>query len=94
MAAAMANNDTAPVKQKSLKFRMTAHGLTPSLDTCNENEDVELQNSRQMDAESETCCGKCDKEINDFEHGADAVNPTAIACDICKTYFHQQCGGL
>lgn len=35
-------------------------------------------------------CGKCDKVLKESENG----NPRAVVCDICKTKYHQKCGGL
>ena len=37
-----------------------------------------------------TMCGKCDQDIMETSEGC----VQAVICDVCKTFYHQQCGGL
>ncbi len=102
MAASKTNKDRAP-GQKPLKFRITQHGLTPSIDICNKNNSGDNHNGLQVDDfvdEEVNFCGKCDEEIDEFydaemtDDNSQQSTLLAVACDICKTYYHRKCGGL
>ena len=43
------------------------------------------------DHSHDSLCGKCDLEIQDLQQG---YSTTAVVCDICKLYYHQECSGL
>ena len=59
----------------------------------NMNRTYEKPNSRDSQTSAdEGICGKCDREIEDFQPGIGSQ--IAVMCDICRTYYHQKCGGL
>lgn len=75
----------------SLKFKLSRKGLKPILEqSMNLNGNSSMND--EMSDDGRCICGKCDLEIEDFQEGYGS--PSAVTCDICKTYYHQKCGGL
>ena len=90
----MASNvsEIADVSDSQLKFKLSKQGLVP-VNTDNMNRSYEKTNSKDSQmSEDEGICGKCDGEIEDFQPGFGSQK--AVMCDICRTYYHQKCGGL
>ena len=95
MAANLRNSATRHTTNNGdsdLKFKLSKRGLVP-LNRDNymsANESLHIADPTVGDDEG--ICGKCDQEIEDFQPGIG--NDQAVMCDICKTYYHQECGGL
>ena len=71
-------------KQMPLRFTLSQqHGLTPRVVPSDYGDDEQYQNT----------CGKCDQDIVSSSESEDG-HLQAVMCDVCKTYYHQKCGGL
>ena len=80
------------VSNSELKFKLSKQGLLPvNIDNMSRSHESPNNSDSQM-SEDEGICGKCDKEIADFQPGIGSQ--TAVMCDICRNYYHQRCGGL
>lgn len=85
-------NDTIDVSNTQLKFKLSKQRLLP-VNSDNMDRTQESTNSNNPNtSDDEHICGKCDKEIEDFQPGIGSQ--VAVMCDICRTYYHQKCGGL
>lgn len=83
------NDDVDLLTRSSLKYMLTRKGLTPLHD-----HDINSRNNYPVTKESEFC-RKCDEEIDEVETMPDgSTAPTAIACDMCKSYYHSDCSGI